>query len=72
MLRKAGRTVQQKLVNHTQNNSMLTKVSLRQAQVGVNALGVFNPQRSMISNPLEISGLQMNNNMYVTKKVLDR
>ena len=42
------------------------------AQIGVSAMGTFNPKRSIASNPLDISGLQMNNNMFVTKQVLDK
>lgn len=39
--------------------------------MGVNALG-FSPSRSISNSPVEISGMQMNNNMFLTKTILDK
>jgi len=55
------------MLKHTQNNSMFSKINLQQS---VQKIG-YTAKRTNVT-ALEMSGLQMNNKMFITRKVLEK
>lgn len=69
MLTRLSRNASARVLQHTQNNSMFSKINLQ--HTGMSKLGNFNPSRTAVTS-MDMSALQMNNKMFISRQVLEK